>query len=298
MQSIVWIAAYPKSGSTWLRALLTNYLRDSDSPASINDLTAGMLHERRLFDEYLGVTSSDLTDEEALRLRPRLFELMSRELPRPWFVTVHDAYVRASTGPLFPATATAGAVVLLRNPLDLAVSYAYHLQWSVDRTVALMNRSGGARSTPRKRILPIFEDLAFSWSGFVGSWLESGLPLHVVRYEDLLCDPGTEFGAVARFAGLDQDAARVSRAVAHARFDRLRAQEERDGFGGRQPAAPTFFRAGRAGDWRRALTPDQVRSLVTQHAAMMERFGYLREAEAFLTAGFAPDAPAPARLPP
>ena len=297
MQSIVWIAAYPKSGSTWLRALLTNYLRDGDSPASINELTAGMLHERRLFDEYLGLPSSDLTDEETLRLRPRLFEHVSRELPRPWFVTVHDAYVRTAAGPLFPPAATAGALVLVRNPLDVAVSYAHHLQRSIDRTVELMNRSGGVRSRPRRRILPIFEDLAFSWSRFITSWLESGVPAHVVRYEDLLADPETTFGGVVRFAGLAHDAARVARAVAHARFDGLQEQEKRDGFHGRQAAAPTFFRAGRAGDWRSALTPDQVRALVAAHAEVMHRFGYLGEAEAFLAANPAGDASAPARLP-
>ena len=282
--SIVWLAAYPKSGSTWLRALLTNYLRDGDSPASINHLAGAMLHERRLFDEYIGLPSSDLTDEEVLRLRPRLYELLARELRRPWFVTVHDACLRGSAGPLFPPAATAGAVALVRNPLDIAVSYAHHLQRPVGETVALMNRLGVLPSAPRRRILPIFEDLGFSWSGHVASWLESDLPMHVVRYEDMLKDSETAFGAVVRFAGLEYDPTRLARAIGHARFDRLRAQERRDGFTGRRPVAPTFFRAGRAGDWRTELTADQVRSLVAAHGPMMARLGYLDEAEAFLAA--------------
>ena len=280
--SIVWIAAYPKSGSTWLRAVLTNYLRDAASPASINDLAGAMFHERLLFDEYLGLPSSDLTDEEVLRLRPRLYELLARELPRPWFVTVHDACVRTESGPLFPAAATAGAVALVRNPLDIAVSYAHHLGRPIGRTLKVMNRPDTLPKTTRRGILPIFEDLLFSWSGFVTSWLESGLPLHLVRYEDMLTDPAAAFGGVVRFAGLDHDPARLARAVGHARFDRLRAQEERDGFSERHARAPSFFRAGRAGDWKTALTADQVRTLVAAHAPVMARFGYLREAEAFL----------------
>jgi hypothetical protein len=41
MGSILWLASYPKSGNTWMRALLTNYERNADSPADINKLKGG-----------------------------------------------------------------------------------------------------------------------------------------------------------------------------------------------------------------------------------------------------------------
>jgi hypothetical protein len=46
-----------------------------------------------------------------------------------------------------------------------------------------------------------------------------------------------------------------------------------------------FFRAGRAGAWREALSRGQVHAVVNAHARLMERFGYLCEAEAFLRDG-------------
>ena len=42
--SIVWLASYPKSGNTWLRAVLTNYLQDESAPASIK--RAGRIEHR------------------------------------------------------------------------------------------------------------------------------------------------------------------------------------------------------------------------------------------------------------
>ena len=36
---IHWLASYPKSGNTWMRAYLANYLMDPDEPVSINDLS-------------------------------------------------------------------------------------------------------------------------------------------------------------------------------------------------------------------------------------------------------------------
>ena len=136
--SIVWLASYPKSGNTWLRAVLTNYLRDDGEPASINALAGGLLaSDRETFSEIVGLDSSDLTSEEILRHRPLFHELLARELAghpagggrrpvqsaaapfrerAPALVKVHDAYLHARDGAaLFPRAATSG-VVYRRRP--------------------------------------------------------------------------------------------------------------------------------------------------------------------------------------
>jgi hypothetical protein len=46
----------------------------------------------------------------------------------------------------------------------------------------------------------------------------------------------------------------------------------------RPSTAERFFRIGRAGQWREALSADQVKSIIAAHAPMMMRFGYLEPA--------------------
>ena len=41
MGNIYWLASYPKSGNTWMRLLLTNYLRNAGEAADINSLDGG-----------------------------------------------------------------------------------------------------------------------------------------------------------------------------------------------------------------------------------------------------------------
>ena len=36
---IVWLASYPKSGNTWVRSFIANYLMGTDRPVHINDIT-------------------------------------------------------------------------------------------------------------------------------------------------------------------------------------------------------------------------------------------------------------------
>lgn len=284
-RSIVWLASYPRSGNTWLRALLTNYLEGGESPASIDALVGGPNPaERNVFDEQLGLSSSDLVPEEILRLRPLLHALLAAELPRPTFVKVHDACLRTAGGALlFPPGATCGAVYLVRNPLDVAVSCAHFWNWPVARGVAELSRPEAALSQPAGGIHEMLPQALLTWSGHVASWLDQGeLPVHVARYEDLLANPEAAFGAILRFAGFEPEAGRLARAVGHARFERLRAEEERSGFHEKPPTCSSFFRAGRAGSWREALSREQVRALADAHAPLMERFGYLGEAKAFL----------------
>ena len=282
---IVWLASYPKSGNTWLRTLLSNYLGDGAEPASINALVGhpDMLL-REVFDERIGLSSADMTQEETLHYRALQHAQMGGELPRPTFYKVHDACQRTPGGALlFPPGATQCAVYLLRNPLDVAVSYANHWDWPIGRAVAELCRSEATLSSHRRGVHFTLPQRLLTWSSHVESWLEQGeLAVHAARYEDLLADPEAVFSGILRFIGPEPDSGRVAQAVEHSRFDRLRAQEERFGFEEKPSTCGSFFRAGRAGSWRDALSRKQVRALVDAHAGVMERFGYLREAEAFL----------------
>ena len=282
---IVWLASYPKSGNTWLRAVLTNYLRDDGAPASINALASVPHNGREVFNEYLGLDSAGMTDEEIARHLPRFREVLAERIStqpgqglhrnQPAFAKTHEAYRLPGAPARFPRAGAAGVVYLVRNPLDVAVSYAHHLSWSLDRTIRLMDDP-----TARELHIPggIFDRLPeplTTWGGHVASWTgQTDLPLHVARYEDLLADPRAGFGAVVRFAGLAGDGPRLDRAVEHSAFPRLQAQEAESGFAEKQPTARSFFRAGVAGSWRTALTPSQVRAIVDAHGEVMERFGY------------------------
>ena len=40
MGNIDWLASYPKSGNTWLRAFLLNLMTDAEQPVDINKMAA------------------------------------------------------------------------------------------------------------------------------------------------------------------------------------------------------------------------------------------------------------------
>ena len=280
MGNIYWLASYPKSGNTWTRILLTNYLRNAGEPADINSLDGGPIASaRQVFDDHVGIEASDLTQDEIERYRPFVYEQMSAQATEPLYLKVHDAFTYTRYGyPLISKTATAGVIYLLRNPLDVAVSFAHHSASTVERTVRKMGEPDFAFVDNPQRLHNQLRQRLLTWSGHVTSWVdEPGLRVLAVRYEDMQADTAAVLTAIARFCGLDDDPARIARAVDFSRFERVRKQEAEQGFGEKMPGVESFFRKGMVGSWREELTPEWVDKLIADHGEVMRRFGYLGE---------------------
>jgi hypothetical protein len=279
MNQINWLASYPKSGNTWTRIFLTNYLNDADQPADINHLKGGPIaSDRDLFDRWAGVEASDLSFEDIADFRPHVYRQMALHIAEPLYLKVHDACTRNSDGEMiFPKDVTSAVIYLIRNPLDVAVSYAHHSGRTLEQVVKNLCDLDGIVYENPKLLSPQIPQRLLSWSAHVRSWVdESELPVTVVRYEDMLAQPETAFESIIRALKLDFDALRLSKAIDLSRFETIQEQESQAGFKERtmQADAP-FFRQGRSGTWREELSPELADKIIEVNRDLMWRFGYL-----------------------
>ncbi|MGE0444344.1 MAG: sulfotransferase domain-containing protein [Vicinamibacterales bacterium] len=274
MGSLLWIASYPKSGNTWVRAFLTAYLRDE--PVRLDDMEADTVASNRaLFDEYAGVEAADLLPSEVSQLRPAIYAQLAAESTGMVLLKAHDPFRLPGGPPLFPP-AVSRAIYIVRDPRDVAVSLAHHNNWTVERAVDAVCH--GYRAAPTGRaLLDQLEQRLPAWSDHVRSWLEAAreVPLHVVRYEDLLADAPAHFAGLLDFYGAERDEARLTRAVDATRFERLRRQEAEHGFQERPPRAVAFFRSGNTGQWAAVLPPALADRIAGSQAELMRELGYL-----------------------
>jgi len=280
MKSIYWLASYPKSGNTWLRLLLANYRQPDGRPVGINDLGGSIAASRELFEEAVGIDSSELSAAEIMRCRPQVYRALAARTTEPLFIKVHDAHAFTPTGEaLFPPEVTSGVVYVARNPLDVVTSLAHHRGATADEAIRFMCDERATVAVQPGRLDPQLPQVLGSWSGHVRSWLDGPLlRLHVLRYEDLLADPASTFHAIVRFAGLPIDEARIAAAAEATRFDRLQSQELEQGFAERLAGSTRpFFGHGVSGGWRDELTAAQVGVLIDAHGETMRRFGYLSD---------------------
>lgn len=274
MGKLLWLASYPRSGNTWLRAFLHNLLRNPQEPYDINrlgDLTVVGSHARwyRPFDPRL---PSQMTKEEVAQLRPRVQQALTTLRPDTVFVKTHNALVEDRGTPMISPECTAGAIYVLRNPLDVAVSYSVHFGLPLAEAVAAMNRPGNQSIANQDQFV---YEVHGSWSENVLSWTSQDVPsIRIIRYEDMLHRPETTFGEIARFLQLPVSRERLDRAVRNSAFAVLKEQENKAKFAERSAKSEVFFRAGTSGEGRRLLGPELVESLCNAHQAQMARFGY------------------------
>jgi len=289
----IWLASYPKSGNTWFRMLVANLSATEGKPIDINDLPerGGIASARGPFDYLLLIDSGLLTFDEIDDLRPRMYEELARgadddeydkeqEEGPVRFVKVHDAYTRtASNEPLLAgARGAAGAIVIARDPRDVACSLANHNRSTIDEAIAFLNNPKAAFSSRTDRQTSQFRQWLPGWSGYMVSWLDqSDIPVHLIRYEDLHADTIGTFRRALKFAGRAASEDEIKRAVAFASFSELKKQESEHGFREAPwPAGKEFFRRGIIGGWHDELTAEQVTRIETAHSAMMQRLGYER----------------------
>lgn len=275
---IVWIASYPKSGNTWLRAVYSA-LRSGTEP-NINRLESPSPALRALFDQALAVRSSDLTPDEVDTLRPRADEVAASLPVEDMFRKIHDALVETPAGELIVSTrSTRAALYILRDPRDIAVSWAHHADVPLGVAVEALCSPEMALASGSKHLDFQVRQRLGTWSQHVRSWTEAPpFPVHVVRYEDCLATPVATFHQAFSFAGIDASVETVARAVDQASFERLKSQERKGGFRESQSSRHLFFRGGSAGSWKQVLAPEMVERLLDEHAEVMARYGYLDDA--------------------
>lgn len=277
-KGLVWLASYPKSGNTWLRAFLYGLYRvilgDAPDEIDVNRMNDFSTDERALalYERYVEGPPEEAAAETIAAARPRVQEDIFKAANGTALMKTHNARIRDRGWPLINQNVSAGAIYVVRNPLDVVISFAHFRAESIDRCIVDMATPGFGVGTSSDGVYFV----TGTWSEHVRSWTATPHPaVHVVRYEDLLDKPAESFAAVAAHVLMRPTADQLEKAIALAAFDRLRKAEQDKGFREKPETAERFFRAGRAHQWREVLTEAQVERIVADHREQMARFGYL-----------------------
>ncbi|NND44947.1 MAG: sulfotransferase domain-containing protein [Xanthomonadales bacterium] len=276
MGNLCWIASYPKSGNTWMRAFVENYLQDPPRPVNINELfrlsTAEAEAER--FRRYVaaGQDLAAMSLEEICAVRPLVHADIAREAQGTCFVKTHNFLGEYGGVPLHNSAVTSGAIYLVRNPLDVVISMSNYFDTSLDQAIDSMAEEMTGTPNEARHVPQVIS----SWSTHVESWTARGEDsILVLRYEDLLDRPEKAFRKVESFLGAKKNPARLKKAIRFSSFRQLQQQEQQAGFVEKHENANAFFRSGSKSQWRERLSNSQVARIVDRHGEQMARFKYL-----------------------
>lgn len=274
MGALIWLASYPKSGNTWMRTFLHNLFANGSQPVDLNKIDEFCLGASysAWYRKYTSTPLTELTEEEITKYRPLVQRDFTTSFPDSVFVKTHNFLGEHNGVDLHNMDVTAGAIYIVRNPLDVAISMISHFGIPLDAAIETMAMESAGTDLNSIHVPEHYG----SWSTNVRSWTQTPNPqLLVMRYEDMLAKPRTSFKRVTNFLGLKPSSERLERAIRFSSFKVLKAQEQKSGFKEKSKVASAFFREGKAEQWREKLTPDQVRRIIADHSEQMRRFGYI-----------------------
>ena len=174
---ILWIASYPKSGNTWVRALLTNYISDGHENVLEKLNKISRFPNKNYFKNIVDI---DLLKKDNMELFKYFIPAQEKinENKKLNIIKTHNFGGSIRGYPFSDLENTCGSVYIVRDPRSIAVSYAYHANITFEKSVDIL--------LSENRIIindKLYPEARMSWKIHILSWLNNPWPKVLIRYE-------------------------------------------------------------------------------------------------------------------
>lgn len=269
---IIWISSYPKSGNTWVRSFLSYYF-SNESNFSFKHLSAIKKFPRKEIFEELDINYKNFNQIPANWIKMQKSINLSEKMI---FLKTHNAMAKVNDFTFTDSKNTKGFIYLVRDPRDVLLSYASHLNKDIEDTFSIMTSDRSYEMLDVNSNIKM--SLLGSWASNYKSWkncsVANGL---VIKYEDLVNDTEKNFRFILNYLSklndfkLDED--RLKKSINCTNFENLKNLELKEGF--EESGSNFFFRKGKVGDWKNNLNPKIINKIEKIFKDEMLELGYL-----------------------
>ena len=261
---IFWIASYPKSGNTWLRALISSYYYSEDGKFDENIISRiGQFPEKRHFTSF-DYDQNVVTDTARFWLKAQEKINLDKKL---YFFKTHNAFGSVNNNPFTDAKNSIGALYVVRDPRNVITSLKNHYELNSEQALKWMQNENNYIYDVHKFKQDGYSDFQFisSWITNYRSWkIQKKIPIKIIKYEELLNETFFVFKDIIKFInktiGNNEkiNKYKLKNAVNSTLFDKLKNSEEKNGFSEAITSKKgdkkiPFFYLGPKNDWRKIL---------------------------------------------
>ena len=282
---IIWLASYPKSGNTYVRAFLSAYYFSENGQFDFNQILNidQFPHEKYFKQKVNGIS------EASKQWIPIQREINKNKKIK--FFKTHSCLGNYQGNQFTSPETTLGAVYIVRDPRNVLTSLKNHysfdddkaLKMITDKTRSLMSNNGSHASLTH----------ISSWAENYLSWLRNNqFRRFFVKYEDLMTNRYETFRDIIvfintlmnRVEGVDKS--KLQKAIETTNFDILKKREVSETFNGSESSFKNwrkfhsenknlFFNLGPDNNWEKILEMKISNEIEISFEKEMKKLEYL-----------------------
>ncbi len=282
-KKIFWVASFPKSGNSWVRAILISIFFTKNGEFDLS-----LYPKIKYFDKienYNFVKDINIDDYNNLHKLSVIakYWIKAQEQVKISgdfaFYKTHSANVISNKEYHYTTNKTTrGVILIVRDPRDVAVSYsAKHLNKTTDDVIDLIiNPDVISRTTKDTLGLPMIH---LNWEQFYRSWFSIDVPKLLLKYEDMKKNPKKAIMDILNFFKneynfqFNNEDNLIANILKTTDFKTLKTKEKEKGLIDNKKGA--YFRSGQTNEWLNKLTLTQIKKIESNFNELMKEFGYL-----------------------
>ena len=281
---IFWIASYPKSGNTWVRALISSYYYSQDGFFSEKLIKKiGQFPEKSYFQGF-DYKKNIVTDTTRYWIKAQ--ERINKDNKIRFFKT-HNSLSSINNNNFTDKNNTIAAIYIIRDPRNLITSLKNHYELDYNQALKFM-------ISDKKFIFDYREKNDYSDFQFISSWEKNFMswknqkifPVKIIKYENLLDKTYAVFEDLIKFINnvtnnnQSINKKRLKNSINSSSFEKLKDYENKFGFSesikskNYNKAIP-FFHLGPNNDWKKILEDDLKKKLNVTFNKSLKFFSYI-----------------------
>lgn len=273
---IIWIASYPKSGNTWVRAMLAAFFYSEDGIFDFN-----LLRNIKEFPRDFEFISNKLTDSVTLDIMAKEWLIGQQQInnnSKVKFLKTHSVIQGLSGYDFTDKSNSLAGIYIVRDPRNVITSLSNHFDLNMEASYELLTDEARMINNGNSAYTLISD-----WKYNYISWRFCEIfKVKIVRYEDLVNSTKKEFEKILKFLrqfiDLDLNQTKIQNVIKSTEFSRMKSMQQSSEFVEAQIRSgekKDFFYLGKDNKWEKYLDEVFLKKITRVFYPEMKELGYI-----------------------